>query len=134
MDFKYRFNIILYGTHTMRRTKALLKHKKPKNLRAVQILLGHTELESTVHFIGVEVDGVLSFRKQQIFNTTKDIDTFFKESKAEVILAHQVYYHQVYYHQVTSPDKAEISSLFQSIANSNFMVFPFFSFYKQVCA
>ena len=49
----------LYGTHTMRRTKASLIYKKTKNLRAVQILLGHTKLESTVRYLGVEVDDAL---------------------------------------------------------------------------
>ena len=49
----------LYGTHSMRRTKASLIYKKTKNLRAVQILLGHTKLESTVRYLGVEVDDAL---------------------------------------------------------------------------
>ena len=48
-----------YGTHTMRRTKASLIYKRTKNLRAVQILLGHTKLESTVRYLGVEVDDAL---------------------------------------------------------------------------
>ena len=43
----------------MRRTKASLIYKKTKNLRAVQILLGHTKLESTVRYLGVEVDDAL---------------------------------------------------------------------------
>jgi integrase len=42
-------NPTVYGTHTMRRTKATLIYKRTKNLRAVQLLLGHTKLESTVH-------------------------------------------------------------------------------------
>lgn len=45
-----------YGTHSMRRTKAAQIYKKTGNLRAVQILLGHTKLESTVRYLGVEVD------------------------------------------------------------------------------
>ena len=52
-------DITSYGTHTMRRTKASLIYKKTKNLRAVQILLGHTKLESTVRYLGVEVDDAL---------------------------------------------------------------------------
>jgi integrase len=52
-------DLTLYGTHTMRRTKASLIYKKTKNLRAVQILLGHTKLESTVRYLGVEVDDAL---------------------------------------------------------------------------
>jgi len=43
----------------MRRTKASLIYKKTKNLRAVQILLGHTKLESTVRYLGIEVDDAL---------------------------------------------------------------------------
>ena len=48
-----------YGTHTTKRTKASLIYKRTKNLRAVQILLGHTKLESTVRYLGVEVDDAL---------------------------------------------------------------------------
>jgi len=48
-----------YGTHSMRRTKASIIYKQTKNLRAVQILLGHTKLESTVRYLGVEVDDAL---------------------------------------------------------------------------
>ena len=48
-----------YGTHSMRRTEASIIYKKTKNLRAVQILLGHTKLESTVRYLGVEVDDAL---------------------------------------------------------------------------
>lgn len=44
-----------YGTHTMRRTKATLIYRRTKNLRAVQLLLGHTKLESTVRYLGIEV-------------------------------------------------------------------------------
>jgi integrase len=49
----------VYGTHTMRRTKATLIYKRTKNLRAVQLLLGHTKLESTVRYLGIEVDDAL---------------------------------------------------------------------------
>ena len=49
----------IYGTHSMRRTKATLIYKQTKNLRAVQLLLGHTKLESTVRYLGVEVDDAL---------------------------------------------------------------------------
>lgn len=42
-----------YGTHTMRRTKATLIYRRTKNLRAVQLLLGHTKLESTVRYLGI---------------------------------------------------------------------------------
>src|SRR4029453_11103763 len=45
-----------YGTHSMRRTKAAQIYRKTGNLRAVQLLLGHTKLESTVRYLGIEVD------------------------------------------------------------------------------
>lgn len=48
-----------YGTHSMRRTKASLIYKKTGNLRAVQLLLGHKSLESTVKYLGVELDDAL---------------------------------------------------------------------------
>ena len=53
-----------YGTHTMRRTKATLIYRKTKNLRAVQLLLGHTKLESTVRYLGIEVDDALEISEQ----------------------------------------------------------------------
>jgi len=49
----------LYGTHSMRRTKATLIYRKTKNIRAIQILLGHSKIESTVRYLGVEVDDAL---------------------------------------------------------------------------
>jgi integrase len=45
-----------YGTHSLRRTKATLIYRRTKNLRAVQLLLGHRKLESTVRYVGVELD------------------------------------------------------------------------------
>jgi integrase len=53
-----------YGTHTMRRTKATLIYRRTKNLRAVQLLLGHTKLESTVRYLGIEVDDTLEISEQ----------------------------------------------------------------------
>ena len=53
-----------YGTHTMRRTKASLIYRRTKNLRAVQLLLGHTKLESTVRYLGIEVDDALEMAEQ----------------------------------------------------------------------
>ena len=53
-----------YGTHSMRRSKASMIYKKTKNLRAVQILLGHTKLESTVRYLGIEVDDALEISEQ----------------------------------------------------------------------
>lgn len=49
-----------YGTHSLRRTKAALIYKQTGNLRAVQILLGHTKIETTVRYLGVEVEDALS--------------------------------------------------------------------------
>jgi site-specific recombinase XerD len=53
-----------YGTHSMRRTKPTQIDKKTGNLRAVQLLLGHTKLESTVRYLGVEVEDALSISEQ----------------------------------------------------------------------
>ncbi len=53
-----------YGTHTMRRTKASLIYRRTKNLRAVQLLLGHSKLESTVRYLGVEIDDALELAEQ----------------------------------------------------------------------
>ncbi|AJX31903.1 site-specific tyrosine recombinase XerC [Burkholderia oklahomensis] len=53
-----------YGAHTMRRTKASLIYRRTKSLRAVQLLLGHTKLESTVRYLGIEVDDALEMAEQ----------------------------------------------------------------------
>ena len=53
-----------YGTHSMRRTKATLIYRRTKNLRAVQLLLGHAKLESTVRYLGIEVDDALEISEQ----------------------------------------------------------------------
>jgi integrase len=53
-----------YVTHTMRRTKATLVYRRTKNLRAVQLLLGHSKLESTVRYLGIEVDDALEISEQ----------------------------------------------------------------------
>jgi integrase len=57
-------NPATYGTHSLRRTKAALIYRKTGNLRAVQLLLGHTKLESTVRDLGVEVDDALAISEQ----------------------------------------------------------------------
>jgi integrase len=54
----------VYGTHSLRRTKAILIYKKTKNLRAIQLLLGHTKLENTVRYLGIEVDDALEMAEQ----------------------------------------------------------------------
>jgi integrase len=53
-----------YGTHSMRRTKAAQIYRKTGNLRAVQLLLGHTKLESTVRYLGIDVDDALNMAEQ----------------------------------------------------------------------
>lgn len=53
-----------YGTHSMRRTKATMIYRRTKNLRAVQLLLGHSKLESTVRYLGIEVDDALELSEQ----------------------------------------------------------------------
>jgi len=53
-----------YGAHSMRRTKVTLIYKRTKNLRAVQLLLGHSKLESTVRYLGIEVDDALEISEQ----------------------------------------------------------------------
>jgi len=53
-----------YGTHSLRRTKPTLIYKRTHNLRAVQLLLGHTKLESTVRYLGIEVDDALEIAEQ----------------------------------------------------------------------
>lgn len=54
----------LYGTHSMRRTKASLIYRRTKNIRAIQLLLGHTKLESTVRYLGFEVEDALELAEQ----------------------------------------------------------------------
>lgn len=53
-----------YGTHSLRRTKATLIYRRTKNLRAVQLLLGHSKVESTVRYLGIELDDALEIAEQ----------------------------------------------------------------------
>lgn len=53
-----------YGTHSIQRTKVTLIYKRTKNLRAVQLLLGHAKLESTVRYLGIEVDDALEMSEE----------------------------------------------------------------------
>ena len=53
-----------YGTHSLRRSKPTLIYRRTKNLRAVQLLLGHTKLESTVRYLGIEADDALEIAEQ----------------------------------------------------------------------
>jgi len=54
----------LYGTHSLRRTKVALIYRRTGKLRAVQLLLGHTKLESTVPYLDIEVDDALAISEQ----------------------------------------------------------------------
>jgi integrase len=53
-----------YGTHSLRRTKATLIYRRTRNLRAAQLLLGHRKIESTVRYLGIEVDDALEMAEQ----------------------------------------------------------------------
>ena len=53
-----------YGTHSLRRTKASIIYKATGNLRAVQILLGHAKIESTVRYLGVDVEDALELAER----------------------------------------------------------------------
>jgi integrase len=54
----------VYGTHSLRRTKASTIYRRTKNIRAVQLLLGHAKIESTVRYLGIEVDVALELAEQ----------------------------------------------------------------------
>jgi integrase len=54
----------LFGTHSLRRTKVTLIYQRTGNLRAVQLLLGHTKVESTVRYLGVEVDHAVAIAER----------------------------------------------------------------------
>ncbi len=55
---------LAYGTHSLRRTKASMIYRKTGNLRAVQLLLGHTKIESKVRYLGIDVDDALLIAEQ----------------------------------------------------------------------
>ena len=57
-------NPLDYGTHSLRRTKATLIYRRTKNLRAVQLLLGHGKIESTVRYLGIEVEDALEMAER----------------------------------------------------------------------
>ena len=60
MDCSIRLDPGLFGTHSLRRTKANLIYRRTGNLRAVQLLLDHTKIESTVRYLGVDVEDALA--------------------------------------------------------------------------
>lgn len=53
-----------YGTHSMQRTTATLIYRRTRILRAIQLLLGHSKVESTVRYLGIEVDDALEISEQ----------------------------------------------------------------------
>jgi integrase len=53
-----------FGTHSLRRTKVAMIYRRTGNLRAVQLLLGHTKLESTVRYLGIEVDDAIAIAEE----------------------------------------------------------------------
>ena len=67
----------LFGTHSLRRTKATLIYRRTGNLRAVQLLLGHTKIESTVRYLGIEVDDALATAEQVDVGNTRAERTCF---------------------------------------------------------
>ncbi len=54
----------LYGTHSMRRTKATLVYARTKNIRAVQLLLGHTKVDNTIRYLGIEIEDALKISEE----------------------------------------------------------------------
>ena len=62
-----------YGTHSMRRTKVTQIYKKTGNLRAVQLLLGHTKMDSTVQYLGVELEDALAIAEGNLSRATPHI-------------------------------------------------------------
>ena len=64
LDRKYRIDPNFFGTHSLRRTKATPIYRRTGNVRAVQLLLGHTKIESTVRYLGIEVDDALAIAEQ----------------------------------------------------------------------
>jgi site-specific recombinase XerC len=54
----------IFGTHSLRRAKATLIYRRTGNLRAVQLLLGHRKIESTVRYLGIDIDDALAIAEQ----------------------------------------------------------------------
>jgi site-specific recombinase XerC len=53
-----------YGTHSLRRTKASIIYKATGNLRAIQILLGHSKIENTVRYLGDDIEDALTLAEK----------------------------------------------------------------------
>jgi integrase len=54
----------MFGTHSLRRTKAVLIYRRTGNLRAVQLFLGHTNIASTVRYLGIEADDAIEIAEK----------------------------------------------------------------------
>ena len=54
----------LYGTHSMRRAKATLVYARTKNIRAVQLLLGHTKIDNTIRYLGIEIEDAIKISRE----------------------------------------------------------------------
>jgi integrase len=57
-----------FGTHSLRRTKAVLIYRRTGNLRAMQLLLGHSKSKSTVRYLGTKVDDAIEIAKRSTSN------------------------------------------------------------------
>ena len=64
MDCEHGLDPSFFGMNSLRRTKATLIYRRTGNLRAVQLLLGHKKIESTVRYLGIEVDDALAIAEQ----------------------------------------------------------------------
>lgn len=93
----------LYSTHSMRRTKPYLIYKKTKNLRVIQLLLGHKKVESTVRYLGIEVDDALEISESTEVSKVVRAATaalcqertmrnngFLKENSAQIFVLHSL--------------------------------------------
>ena len=65
-----------FGTHSLRRTKAVLIYRRTRNLRAVQLLLGHSKIESTVRYLGIEVDNAIEIAEKSTSDRSTKILRF----------------------------------------------------------
>ena len=85
-----------YGTHTLRRTKATLIYRRTKNLRAVQLLLGHSKLESTVRYLGIEVDDALEMVTKSEVRAQSALDKSYEKVNDQEIKFNNDAAHQTY--------------------------------------
>lgn len=60
-----------YGTHSLQRTKASTIYKATGNLHAVQVLLRHAKIESTVRYVGVDMEDAMELASTRRSNQTR---------------------------------------------------------------